>query len=364
MKVCTQKDIAKALGISQQAVASVVGNNAHSASIRISPGRRKLIEQTARKMNYRPFRQAQSMRTRQSGFIGMVQAANLLQFGTQLAQMVAREIHRQGYRLLATDVNWHPDGMRDVWNMMMDNRVEGLIMNLSASFSPPSVFRQVRQSGIPLVSLNGVHQPGVIKFRSDFQQGMHDLTRHVLQMGYRRLTFLTRWPDASRDPAICWMMMDRKAGFEQAVREFETENPGVSLSAGVFLEEIREEDHIPYQPGKRGMEKILRLSERPEIVLCTNDEWAIGAMTACREAGVRVPEDMALAGYDDSPVGAFGMAPLTTVAHGTEQMAREAVAALLEAIRGGQSSSHAVRRIPCQLVVRQSCGEKLRGKVT
>jgi LacI family transcriptional regulator len=105
------------------------------------------------------------------------------------------------------------------------------------------------------------------------------------------------------------------------------------------------------------MDDIVKRVIPPEVVLCSNDDWAIGALTACGEAGARVPEDIAITGFDDSPIGRFGMVPLTTVAQQPQLMASQAVEILVRKIRGeSMQSEEPVLKTPCQVVVRRSCG--------
>lgn len=102
-------------------------------------------------------------------------------------------------------------------------------------------------------------------------------------------------------------------------------------------------------------------AHRPEAVACSNDDWALGALTACAEAGARVPADIALTGFDNILVGNYGAVPLTTVAQPIEQMTNKAVELLVKQVRGEKlSASEELVKMPCQLVVRHSCGAALR----
>ncbi len=121
-------------------------------------------------------------------------------------------------------------------------------------------------------------------------------------------------------------------------------------------------DIPPYMAsGKAEMQRLLQRLNRPEAVVCTNDSWALGALSASSEAGLRVPQDIAIVGIDNDPVCEFTCPPLTTSAQPTEAIAKKAVEILFKQMRGEKlSESEWLIRLPCQLVVRQSCGASLR----
>jgi LacI family transcriptional regulator len=112
-----------------------------------------------------------------------------------------------------------------------------------------------------------------------------------------------------------------------------------------------------YAPGQAAIRSLIESGERPEALLCSNDDMAIGAIAACVAAGLRVPEDIAITGFDNTTAGRYACPPLTTVAQPTEAVAKKAVELLLKQTRGETiSASEELVKLPCQLVVRQSCG--------
>jgi DNA-binding LacI/PurR family transcriptional regulator len=114
----------------------------------------------------------------------------------------------------------------------------------------------------------------------------------------------------------------------------------------------------PHEAGRRLASQLLAApGPRPEVLVCQNDDWAHGALAACAAAGLRVPEEIAVTGFDGSPLSAGGLAPLTTVVQPCREMAIRAVELLLGRIRGkARGGVPREIKLPCQVLVRQSCG--------
>jgi DNA-binding LacI/PurR family transcriptional regulator len=115
-------------------------------------------------------------------------------------------------------------------------------------------------------------------------------------------------------------------------------------------------DFDPYQPGCTAFQALLDLGTLPDIVLFTNDDWALGALSLCRKNGIRVPEDLAITGFDNTAAGRISSVPLTTVQQPCKAVAEAAVAILLRLIKGETlSPEEQCVRIACTLIIRESC---------
>jgi DNA-binding LacI/PurR family transcriptional regulator len=356
MRHVTQADIARQAGVSQQAVGFALGN-CRNSRIKLRSETRQRILQTAVNLGYRPHRYAQVMRRGRSGIIALVQFGGMLQVALERGIYAAKAIHEAGYRLHAEDLLWHRDGLRDAVNCILEARVEGVILCDPIGAAPVSELDRLRRGHITVVSLSGVRFPEIPQVRSDVRQGMFDLTRHLLGLGYERLCLVVGCPEDDTDKFRQWPSLERVAGFRHAA-----DLAGLGPSEAMVSHAENPHDRlVPYQAGKAAMEMILRRGALPEVVLCGNDDWAIGALAACAEAGVRVPHDVAITGFDNSVVGQFSMVPLTTVAQQPEAMGKKAVELLVRLI-GGETISAAeqVVKTPCEVVVRKSCGAGLR----
>lgn len=345
MPSVNQHLIAKRLGISQSTVAGALADQP-----RFRLETRERVHAEASRLGYRPHRFARVMRRGRSGFIGMIQCAGHMQLTAQRSQLVAREVHRNGYQLLSSDAFWFGDEERTACDVMTDACVEGVVL-----VSPTFSFDVLREVGLPVVTLSGRRQVGTPQVRADIRQGMHDLTRHLIRLGRRRLALLTQWPSGLRNDANCYYVTERMEGFRAAARE-----AGLDESAAeVCIEEYSDPQSNTYEVGRVSMRKILARSRCPDAVLCSNDEWATGALAACKDAGVGVPGDIAVTGFDNLLASGYGAVPLTTVAQPIEAMAKKAVEILLDLIRrGGDGAPRKVIKMPCEIIVRDSCGRE------
>lgn len=352
----TQAEIARQVGISQQAVGYALGNYRNSR-IKLREETRQRIIKTADELGYRPHRYAQVMRRGRSGVIGFIQFGGMLQAAIERGMYAAKAIHEAGFRLNAEDLLWYRDGFRSACDAILEARVEGVILCDPISSTPVSQVQRILEARIPVVTISGVRFPHVPQVRSDVRQGMRDMTRHLIGLGHKKLCLLVgRSPlDTSEDTG--WPSLDRVAGFRDAV-----ENAGLSRNqAEVFYQDNPHDMMIPYEVGKQAMQTILGRRDRPGVFVCSNDDWAIGALAACAEAGVRVPEEMAVTGFDNTGAGRFSMVPLTTVAQQPELMGRRAVEVLVKLIRGQKlKKDDQLIKTPCDLVVRKSCGAEIR----
>jgi len=235
-----------------------------------------------------------------------------------------------------------------------------------------SEIRAFRAANIPVVMLSAHRYPGLPLVGCDVRQGMEDLTRHLLKLGHWRLTLLCGRPLRARDRNRHWRTLQRVEGFAAAIRQAGGKVIGLEKASDVNTNAGRRilgeivgghsavglEIFDPFRDGREAMQQLLRRTRLPQAVLCANDDWAVGALAACAEAGVRVPQDIAITGFDNTSLGKVCAPPLTTVAQPSEAMAQKAVELLLKLIRGEKLARQErdMIQMPCRLIVRRSCG--------
>ena len=142
MKLCTQNDLAKAVGVSQRAVASVVGTAAGDVNIRVSPRTRQRILSAAKRLGYHPHRQAQILRGGKSGIIGILQFGGITPFAAERGIAVAQAVRKAEFDVLACDVQWY-EGAAAACTRLLDARVEGVLL----SWPPRSGSRSRNRGG-------------------------------------------------------------------------------------------------------------------------------------------------------------------------------------------------------------------------
>jgi LacI family repressor for deo operon, udp, cdd, tsx, nupC, and nupG len=171
--------------------------------------------------------------------------------------------------------------------------------------------------------------------RIDNEQAAREAVSYLIALGHRRIATITG-PMESR------LGRDRLAGFKAAMADADLQIEDRFLSIGAF----------DLDSGKRGMQSLLSLRDRPTAVFCANDEMAMGALRALYEAGMRVPDDCSIMGFDDIRFAEYAIPPLTTIAQPNVAIGEAAMNLMLECLAGEGVIREVV--LPHQLVVRGS----------
>jgi DNA-binding LacI/PurR family transcriptional regulator len=365
----SQATVARRLGVSVSTVSLALQDDP-----RISTAVRQRVRHVAAKLDYRPSRFARAMRTGKTGLIGVIQHGTSKQFNIQRSVEVIRAIHARGYHPLMGDVMGQPGGGKAACDIMAEARVEGVLLLAPGRWSPSRELARLREFGVPLVAVSGTPMDGVPQVRADARQGMRLLAEHLVRQGRRRLMLLVTRSTPAATPEINWTVVSRIAGFQEAVAAAggrlhrvdqaavanggaapHLHDDGGDLAGTVIACAAPDVERDECMHARDAMRQMLHAGLRADAVLCTNDEWALGVLTACAEAGVRVPRDLAVTGFDGMRYAEYGPVPLTTAAQPLEAMARQAVDLLMRMMDGHQPAAGDMRvELPCRLVVRAS----------
>ncbi len=198
--------------------------------------------------------------------------------------------------------------------------------------------RQLREEGFPIVFLGtGEGGPCVA---IDNAAGIRQCVEHLVKHGHRRIAFIAGDPMDPGDSTI------RLQAFREAMADFETEVDSRLMAYG---------HHNP-EDGRKAMEQILSSGASFTAVIASNDSSALGAMEMLHSAGRRVPTDVALVGFDDHPLAAGQVPPLTSIRYPVQEAGAFAVESLLQLLGGPADKPPDERLIPAKLTIRQSCG--------
>jgi LacI family transcriptional regulator len=260
-------------------------------------------------------------------------------------QGVTQACEERGYNLMLSPAKAQTP--ESYGKIIQNGFIDGLLVTTSSIGLP--FLSWLHEQGFPFVLLG--RQPGlpdVNNITSDNERGGGMAAQHLVWLGYRRIAIIA-------GPRGHGAADDRLNGFLHMLHEAGLECPDESIIDGQFSE----------HGGRAGMQQLLQASPRPEAVFCVSDQTAIGAMETLRQAGLRVPNDMAIVGFDDIPAASTAAPPLTTVRQPIEQIGYTATCTLIDILEARQHDSdrklpvqHIV--LPTELVVRDSCGQKRR----
>ena len=333
MKV-TIRDVAREAGVSVATVSRVINDSGP-----VSEDTRRRIREIASRMRYVPDSAARSLITRRSTTIGVLLPDLYGEFFSEVIRGIDQTAQRSGYHLL---VSGSHNDKREIEAAIrtMRGRVDGLIV-MSPEVDTGALVSNIPAS-TPVVLLNCLVDDKFDSVTTDNFGGAHAMVRHLVTLGHRRIAFITG-PDRNYDAA------DRLRGYRAAIRDTGAELDDALECAGDFTEAA----------GHRAAQEILTLSPRATAIFAANDSMAIGALSALREGGIRVPDDMAVAGFDDIPIARYMSPPLTTVHVSISEMGERGVQMLLGAVDGKNQHQKQQVTLPTTLVIRQSCGARI-----
>lgn len=299
------KDVAKAAGVSHSTVSRALSDNPL-----IAEKTRARIQRLAQKMGYTPNAIARGLVTQRTHTIGVVVTSIADPFVSEVVRGIEEIAGDQRYRVfLGTS---HNDPVREVnlVKALREWRVDGVII---AASRVGSLYKPLlKEIGVPIVLINNQHAGTYIhSVGVDDVRGAQVATRHLIEQGHRVIAHL-------QGPADHISSANRLEGYRCALRDAK-----IKFDASLVL------------PGNGRAEAgvhaidLLEHSPRPTAIFCYNDMTAIGVMSALRRAGIRVPADMSIVGFDDIPFAAYVDPPLTTLHQPKDEMGRAAMMMLL-----------------------------------
>lgn len=325
-------DVARKAGVSPATVARVLYNNGY-----VKQETREAVENAVRQTGYRPNMVARGLRTRRSYTLGLVVSEMRLNaFHPAVAQVVQIEALRRGYTVLTLNNNADPRMEAAGVQRFLDHHVDAVIF---CSAIDPKNVRLIAANGIPTVQVErevaGVG--GIVTV--DAEDGMREAIDHLCSLGHRRFAFLGGDVDSSfreRNDTET-VEMGRERMFRENLARHGIAVPDTHILAAPYYDDSKP----ARQPGYKAMQRLLTLDKRPTAVICGSDLLAASALQAISEAGLQVPEDISIIGYDDT-LAEILTPPLTSIAQPIQELGSEAVKMALAAIEASGIGSRQV----------------------
>lgn len=341
----TMSDVAQRAGVSAATVARVIYNNGY-----VKQETRDVVEAAVKATGYRPNMVARGLRTSRSFTLGLVVSESRLNaFHPAVAHIVQMEALRQGYTVLT--LNNHSDAAMEAAGVrrFLDHHVDAVIF--CTAIDPANV-RLIAGTGIPTVQVERhiAHVGGVVTV--DAQGGMQDAVSHLYNLGHRHFAYIggTTNFGLMEGPASQTVEAVRARLFREGLQRH-----GIEIDDAYVVSAPYYDDSKPArQPGHRLMRGLLALDPRPTAVICGSDLLAASALQAVSEAGLSVPRDISMIGFDDTMAEILTPA-LSSIAQPIEEMGRLAVDLALQAIDDPASGSR-ILSTDTNLVLRESTG--------
>lgn len=327
------KDVAAMAGVSARTVSNVVNRFPH-----VAPDTRARVEAALAELNYRPNLAARNLRRGRSGLIGLVVPEIHSPYFSELAAHLVLAAEERSWTVLVDQTDGDPARERAFLEGAAASFVDGLV------FSPWGLGAADLRRGaddIPLVLLGERTSDGLADHIAiDNVTAAREATTHLVELGRRRVAAIGLQPHLANETARL-RLEGHRAALHAAGHPCD---PRLEIA----VERLHRAD------GAEAMRTLLALPERPDAVFCFNDQLALGALRAARDAGVDVPRDLAVVGFDDIEDGRYSYPSLTTIAPDKRALAVRAMERLAERLDGASPDVAADIVVPHELVVRES----------
>ena len=334
----TIKDVARLSGVSAMTVSRVIND-----SERVSPDTRRKVQAAISELGYVPSRLARGLSRQRTGTLAVIVPDVANPFFTLIVRGAEDIARRAGYRVILCDTRADPTIEREVIEEMIAHRVEGIVI-APVSDRSRSHLRRLARFGVPFVLVDRT-VPGVDAdvVRGNSADGARQLVDHLISLGHRRIGFIVESDDVST-------ARERRQGYEAAL-----------VGAGIPHDpELVANATVDPTGGSEGMRQLLQLKDRPTAVFTVNNLVALGAIEAVRDAGLEVPDDVALVCFDDIEFASRLYPFLTAMEQPAETFGTLGTQLLLEHIEGRGPERSRMVVLPARFVLRKSCGASVR----
>jgi LacI family transcriptional regulator len=322
-------DVAAQAGVSIATVSKVINGR-----YGVAPATLDRVQAVIDELGYESSLVARSLRSRRTNVLGIV-VADIEPFSAELLKGAGAAIRERGYELIVYSGSGHGKD-HSGWERRYISRLGGTLTDGIILVTPTVV--DVDDS-TPVVAVDPHTGPSRLpSVHSDNLAGAITATRHLLQLGHRRIGFLAGRPDLES-------ARQREQGYRQALAD-----AGIAVDPNL----IRVGDY-ELEMSQKPARQLLTLDDRPTAVFAANDLSAMQTMHVARTLGLDIPGDVSVVGFDNIPESALIEPPLTTIDQSIQEMGRRAVELLIDVIEGETGRAQQVT-LPTRLVVRQSSG--------
>jgi LacI family transcriptional regulator len=341
----TIRDVAKESGFSSTTV-SIVLNNAPLARY-IPVVTKKRIERAAQKLGYRPNQFARSLRSKRSHTVGVMVFDMTDPYCTLVLRGIENTLYQASYLPILTDVHNERSRFERYLEMLLDRRIEGLIVLANWLFLDINLLGDLERSKIPIAMIGcELKTDSMSSVIVDNEVGGYVALEHLHSLGHRKIAFI-RGPRALTDSSPRWR------GIRDCAKNCNLE---IDSRLVVDLPESRDPTSS-FEAGYKLTEELLKQDRSFTALLAFDDMSAFGAIRALTKAGLRVPEQCSVIGFDDVATSALYTPALTTVRQPMESMGSAAAGIVIDGINAGlekRDTTGSHRKVAPELVVRES----------
>jgi LacI family transcriptional regulator len=331
-------DVAAHAGVSKATVSRVLNNDPN-----VADDLRLRVQKSAQALGYKPNRAARRLKKNLNDVVGFLIPGIQNPFFASILRGAEDLAYENGIGILAYSTADDVARQQVYLERLQGDHVAGIVI-VAAPSTRADTFTSLSDANIPVVLLDrSSDEVDVDVVRVDSLRGAYLAVQHLIALGYKRIGTINGLTELSTG-------RERLQGYRLALADAGLPAHEDLITAGDFLE----------SGGYEAMRRLMHLAKPPDAIFVANNLMMVGALTAIRELGIRVPEQVALVGFDDLPLSALLTPPLTVMAQPTYELGREALRLLMQRMKTPDALPRTVT-LPAQLIVRESCGAVLRG---
>lgn len=341
-KPVTLNDIAARSGVAAMTVSRVINRSGY-----VSEETRRRVQAAVEEMNYRRNGIARSLKRQRTETVGLVLGDISNPYSTELANAVREGLSAHGYNVFICISEQSAKEDIAAFDSLVDHNVDGLIVATRSNKQGDSHLASIADSSLPIVAVGrDFRHANVDNVSADNYQGGFEATQHLIDLGHERIAFLgAAYEDrGSLKRLQGYLDALKRHGLEADERLITGRSRAIADVPGYSTEKV----------GYEGMKRLLALPNRPTAVFARNDFTAVGAISAIKESGLSIPNDIAIVGFDDIPLAAHMMPALTTVRQPMREQGQIAAEMLLRRLTADDEVRREERILGCELIVRAS----------
>ncbi|MFY0758810.1 LacI family DNA-binding transcriptional regulator [Metabacillus dongyingensis] len=332
MKRATLKEVARLAGVSTATVSNVLNETKN-----VSEEVKNKVYKAADELNYQPNIVAKSLRVRESRTIGLLITDIANPFFSLMVRGIEEEISKSDYSLLLCNTDSSVEKEDKYLKVLIGKRVDGLIV--SSAGNTGEYFHSMNKTGVPIVFLNRCPDFMISDvIMTNNIKGAYSATEHLIRHGYDRIAIIT-------GPTSISTGKDRLIGYKRALEDY-----GITES-----DELVKKGNFDIESGYIMMKDLMEQEVKPDAVFISNNSMTLGAYKYLKEAGLSIPDQVAVLGYDDSSWAQIVEPPITTVKQPAYELGVQAAKLMLARIIKKQVKRE-IMYLDTSLIVRRSCG--------
>ena len=339
-KEITIYDLARKLNISIATVSRALKDDPV-----VSKKTKKKIAELAEEMGYRSNNFARNLRTQRTDTIGVIVPRLNSYFMSTVIAGIENIANSEGFNLIISQSSESAQKEIASARTMFNNRVDGLLVSLAYDTDDITHFEPFIKKNIPLIFFDRVEEhKSFTNILINNKKAAYEATSHLIEQGCKRIVYITATPKRN-------VYIDRLQGYKEALANHHLD----------FKEEYVLISNLSQEAGAEAASIILQMKPLPDAVFVANDNCAVGCMVALKKAGIRIPEDIAFAGFNNDPVSTVVEPNLTTINYPGYEMGQAAARNLINHLNGASNiASTNTIILRSELIIRESSvGKKL-----